>query len=150
MQTCRAIVLLVATDANVKSQAETLKYFYLLFSPDNILPLTDVVFNTEAHPFPRFQLNKLFETGWQRKPRDQLGRIIPDSQPVKETAADKAKQDEPAKKMETVLVPPGGEKPKEPETPTVLEAPGEATPPTETMPVMDPVTGKEKQKVVGS
>ncbi|KAI5358420.1 Putative glycoside hydrolase family 47, six-hairpin glycosidase-like superfamily [Septoria linicola] len=47
--------------------AETLKYFYLLFSSDDILPLTDVVFNTEAHPFPKFQLGKLFKTGWQRK-----------------------------------------------------------------------------------
>lgn len=47
--------------------AETLKYFYLLFASNDILPLTDVVFNTEAHAFPRFQLGKLFETGWQRK-----------------------------------------------------------------------------------
>nr|POE63481.1 mannosyl-oligosaccharide 1,2-alpha-mannosidase [Quercus suber] len=46
--------------------AETLKYFYLLFSPDDILPLNDVVFNTEAHPFPRFSLGKLFKTGWSR------------------------------------------------------------------------------------
>ena len=30
--------------------AETLKYFYLLFSPDNALSLTDWVLNTEAHP----------------------------------------------------------------------------------------------------
>ncbi|TPR07779.1 hypothetical protein CAN33_0015545 [Aspergillus niger] len=29
--------------------AETLKYLYLLFSPNDFLPLTDVVFNTEAH-----------------------------------------------------------------------------------------------------
>lgn len=48
-------------------QAETLKYFFLLFSEDNILPLQDVVFNTEAHPFPRFQMGKLFHTGWKRK-----------------------------------------------------------------------------------
>lgn len=48
-------------------QAETLKYFYLLFSSDDLLPLTDVVFNTEAHAFPRFQMGKLFKTGWQRK-----------------------------------------------------------------------------------
>lgn len=51
-------------------QAETLKYFYLLFSPTDLLPLTDVIFNTEAHPFPRFQLGKLFHTGWERKVRD--------------------------------------------------------------------------------
>lgn len=33
--------------------AETLKYFYLLFSDDpNLAPLDEFVFNTEAHPFP--------------------------------------------------------------------------------------------------
>lgn len=52
---------------DLSPQAETLKYFYLLFSSDDLLPLTDVVFNTEAHPFPRFQMGKLFKTGWQRK-----------------------------------------------------------------------------------
>ncbi|KXL50564.1 glycoside hydrolase family 47 protein [Acidomyces richmondensis BFW] len=50
--------------------AETLKYFYLLFSSNDILPLNEVVFNTEAHAFPRFQLGKLFKTGWERKKRD--------------------------------------------------------------------------------
>mmetsp|Transcript_29764 Transcript_29764/g.95727 ORF Transcript_29764/g.95727 Transcript_29764/m.95727 type:complete len:666 (+) Transcript_29764:196-2193(+) len=30
--------------------AETLKYFYLLFAPVELIPLTDYVFNTEAHP----------------------------------------------------------------------------------------------------
>jgi len=53
-----------------------LKYFYLLFSPDDLLPLDQVVFNTEAHPFPRFELGKLFRTGWQRKARDKDGKII--------------------------------------------------------------------------
>ncbi|KAI3343751.1 glycoside hydrolase family 47 protein [Ustulina deusta] len=33
--------------------AETLKYFYLLFSPPDIIDLDDFVFNTEAHPFLR-------------------------------------------------------------------------------------------------
>jgi len=32
--------------------AETLKYLFLLFSDDDVLPLDGVVFNTEAHPFP--------------------------------------------------------------------------------------------------
>lgn len=32
--------------------AETLKYLYLLFSSDDLLPLDKWVFNTEAHPFP--------------------------------------------------------------------------------------------------
>ncbi|KAF7524297.1 hypothetical protein G7054_g11465 [Neopestalotiopsis clavispora] len=59
--------------------AETLKYFYLLFSPDDLLPLDKVVINTEAHPFPRFEMGKLFSTGWTRKPRDETGHIIKSS-----------------------------------------------------------------------
>ncbi|GAB7347713.1 hypothetical protein MBLNU459_g5271t1 [Dothideomycetes sp. NU459] len=46
--------------------AETLKYLYLLFSPVDFLPLTDVVFNTEAHIFPRVKQKK-YRTGWERK-----------------------------------------------------------------------------------
>ncbi|KAF5360039.1 hypothetical protein D9758_007642 [Tetrapyrgos nigripes] len=34
--------------------SETLKYLYLIFSDSTVLPLTDVVFNTEAHPLPIF------------------------------------------------------------------------------------------------
>ncbi len=33
--------------------AETLKYLYLLFSPDNTVDLSKMVFNTEAHPIRR-------------------------------------------------------------------------------------------------
>jgi hypothetical protein len=47
------------------SEAETLKYLYLLFSPDDLLPLTDVVFNTEAHIFPRMGEGRI-KTGWKR------------------------------------------------------------------------------------
>ena len=32
--------------------AETLKYLFLLFSDDDVLPLDKWVLNTEAHPFP--------------------------------------------------------------------------------------------------
>lgn len=32
--------------------AETLKYLYLIFSDDDLLPLEHWIFNTEAHPFP--------------------------------------------------------------------------------------------------
>jgi mannosyl-oligosaccharide alpha-1,2-mannosidase len=48
--------------------AETLKYFYLLFSDDSFFPLDSVVFNTEAHPLPKFDISgsKVFVTGWQR------------------------------------------------------------------------------------
>ncbi|KAE9336694.1 Endoplasmic reticulum mannosyl-oligosaccharide 1,2-alpha-mannosidase [Phytophthora rubi] len=35
--------------------AETLKYLFLLFSDDEVLPLDEIVFNTEAHPFPLWQ-----------------------------------------------------------------------------------------------
>ncbi|QLG73069.1 hypothetical protein HG535_0E01530 [Zygotorulaspora mrakii] len=46
--------------------AETLKYLYLLFEDD--LDLTSIVFNTEAHPFPVFDLERLDEmhlkTNW--------------------------------------------------------------------------------------
>jgi endoplasmic reticulum Man9GlcNAc2 1,2-alpha-mannosidase len=56
--------------------AETLKYFFLLFSPNDVLPLDKVVFNTEAHPLPRFNMGKLFSTGWQRKQRNLEGKII--------------------------------------------------------------------------
>ncbi|KAF6841261.1 mannosyl-oligosaccharide -alpha-mannosidase [Colletotrichum musicola] len=56
--------------------AETLKYFYLLFSPNDLLPLDKIVLNTEAHPLPRFDMGKLFNTGWKRKPRDASGKMI--------------------------------------------------------------------------
>lgn len=32
--------------------AETLKYLYLIFSNDNLIPLDEWVLNTEAHPLP--------------------------------------------------------------------------------------------------
>ncbi|KAK4158484.1 glycoside hydrolase [Chaetomidium leptoderma] len=56
--------------------AETLKYLYLLFSPDDLLPLDKVVLNTEAHPLPRFDMGPLFSTGWTRKARDGEGKIV--------------------------------------------------------------------------
>lgn len=60
--------------------AETLKYFYLLFSPNDLLPLDKIVINTEAHPFPRFDMGQLFSTGWSRKPRDADGNMIKDEE----------------------------------------------------------------------
>ncbi|KAF2474985.1 mannosyl-oligosaccharide 1,2-alpha-mannosidase [Lindgomyces ingoldianus] len=57
--------------------AETLKYFYLLFGPNDILPLDQIVLNTEAHPFPRFDPSKKrFKTGWKRIPRDGKGGLV--------------------------------------------------------------------------
>jgi mannosyl-oligosaccharide alpha-1,2-mannosidase len=46
----------VQLDANVLQSfwlAETLKYFYLAFSPPDLISLDDYVLNTEAHPFRR-------------------------------------------------------------------------------------------------
>jgi mannosyl-oligosaccharide alpha-1,2-mannosidase len=37
--------------------AETLKYFYLLFSDPSVIPLDKYIFNTEAHPLPIFEVN---------------------------------------------------------------------------------------------
>lgn len=70
--------------------AETLKYFYLLFddSGDARWDLTNVVFNTEAHPFPRFDMDPLFKTGWARHtnwesvPKEELGEVL---EPVEES-----------------------------------------------------------------
>ncbi|KAH7914600.1 glycoside hydrolase family 47 protein [Hygrophoropsis aurantiaca] len=38
--------------------AETLKYLYLLFTDEELVPLRNWVFNTEAHPLPIFQWTK--------------------------------------------------------------------------------------------
>ena len=38
--------------------SRTLKYFYLLFSPSDLLPLDKAVFSLGAHPFPKFQPRK--------------------------------------------------------------------------------------------
>ena len=45
--------------------AETLKYLYLLFSEDDVIPLDQYVFNTEAHPFPVFE--------WTQEEREMFG-----------------------------------------------------------------------------
>lgn len=50
-----------------------------MFGPDDVLPLDKVVFNTEAHAFPRFELGKNFFTGWKRKQRDADGNLIADA-----------------------------------------------------------------------
>ncbi len=56
--------------------AETLKYFYLLFTETSELEmlgagLTTTVANTEAHFLPRFGIegSKVWKTGWERSPR---------------------------------------------------------------------------------
>ncbi|KAL4760803.1 glycoside hydrolase family 47 protein [Aspergillus foveolatus] len=56
--------------------AETLKYFYLLFSDRDFISLEENVFNTEAHPMPRFKPTGELRTGWVRSER------VPKSVPV--------------------------------------------------------------------
>jgi mannosyl-oligosaccharide alpha-1,2-mannosidase len=46
--------------------AETLKYLYLLFSPDSTLSLSEWVLNTEAHPL-RVQAPQGGKTSLRRK-----------------------------------------------------------------------------------
>ncbi|KAL9079774.1 MAG: hypothetical protein Q9157_001346 [Trypethelium eluteriae] len=53
--------------------AETLKWFYLLFGPEDVLPLDQVVFSGAAHPFPRFELGKTWGTGWKRRGKAKEG-----------------------------------------------------------------------------
>lgn len=47
--------------------SETLKYLYLIFSDDDLLPLEDWVFNTEAHPLPVIRNNCLQNEATQDK-----------------------------------------------------------------------------------
>lgn len=85
------------------------------------------MFNTEAHPFPRFQLGKLFSTGWQRKPRDESGNLLPE--PAKN-------QDGAVTVQTTAFI-----------TQVVAKdaAATPAVPQSEGTGAMDPVTGKEKE-----
>lgn len=69
-----------------------------------MLPLTEIVLNTEAHAFPRFQMSKLFETGWERKPRGADGKLIRQEPPQAAPEADKAEPAQVKDGMQTVKV----------------------------------------------
>lgn len=49
-----SILGMVSLVLKILQLAETLKYLYLIFGPDDVLPLDRIVFNTEAHPFPMY------------------------------------------------------------------------------------------------
>ena len=102
--------------------AETLKYFYLLFSPTDFLPLNSIVINTEAHIFPRFELKRGLKTGWSRKPRNKDGRIIgkEGTQGPEDEAGDKAEKGKPVAAVKRIRV-------VEPKTVTESTAETEAT-----------------------
>jgi len=75
--------------------AETLKYLYLLFddSEDELLPLNQIVFNTEAHPFPRFDPNPQFKTGWSRsRDKSSDSKVVEESDKIDENVGSKIKQ----------------------------------------------------------
>ena len=50
--------------------SRTLKFFYLLFAPRDLLPLDKVVYTAGGHVLPRFKLTRGLKTGWQRKARN--------------------------------------------------------------------------------
>ncbi|KAJ3058048.1 mannosyl-oligosaccharide alpha-1,2-mannosidase, partial [Rhizoclosmatium hyalinum] len=52
---------------------ETLKYFYLLFSDDDLLPLDQYVFNTECHPLPIFEVSEELrkKVQWMKDVKDE-------------------------------------------------------------------------------
>ncbi|KAI8853040.1 glycoside hydrolase [Chytridium lagenaria] len=61
--------------------SETLKYLYLLFSDDeNLFPLEEYVFNTEAHPLPMFEMMKRFEGGLMNVQRFRRSRLVDDDE----------------------------------------------------------------------
>jgi mannosyl-oligosaccharide alpha-1,2-mannosidase len=52
--------------------AETLKYLFLIFSDDDVMPLDQWVFNTEAHPLPVRKEATVF----QRKSITSDGKVV--------------------------------------------------------------------------
>jgi len=84
--------------------AETLKYFYLLFSPTDLLPLDSIVINTEAHIFPRFELQRGLQTGWTRRPRDKEGRMVgkESKQEDGDESKEKAQKGKPSERIRVV------------------------------------------------
>lgn len=75
--------------------AETLKYLYLLFDDENKIPLTEYVFNTEAHPFPKFRTNDHLKTGWRRKIDDSVKPQIRENPAVAAGSKPKVPQAQP-------------------------------------------------------
>ena len=98
-----------------------------------------MIFNTEAHPFPRFQLSKLLTTGWQRKPRNKDGNLLLEAKQEVETEA----QQTIATKVETLEVTEASKG-----TPVNQNAAAEQAKlqdaPAPALGGLDPITGKEK------
>lgn len=83
--------------------AETLKYLYLLFADevDSKWDLQHIVFNTEAHPLPRFSLKGTgFSTGWKRLTREEIAQEAKEKQVPAEGAEKVRKVEENIEKAE--------------------------------------------------
>ena len=56
--------------------SRTLKFFYLLFAPVDLLPLEKVVFTTSGHVFPRFKVPRNFRTAsWKQSDKGRTGTV---------------------------------------------------------------------------
>ncbi|KAG5356139.1 Mannosyl-oligosaccharide 1,2-alpha-mannosidase [Yarrowia sp. B02] len=93
--------------------SETLKYLYLLFddSKDEVLPLTEIVFNTEAHPFPKFDMEPLFTTGWTRAPVQAAPEKVGKVEKVDKEKVEKKVKKKIEKKIEEIPTEKGDFKP---------------------------------------
>ncbi|KAG0226974.1 mannosyl-oligosaccharide alpha-1,2-mannosidase [Actinomortierella wolfii] len=69
--------------------AETLKYLYLLFGPNDVVPLDKYVFNTEAHPFPIFTPTAAFLDKLRHEPSKSSPEQLLDQQKQQEQLQEK-------------------------------------------------------------
>jgi len=72
--------------------AETLKYLYLLFSDDDILPLDSWVLNTEAHPLPLLTLEPFQTPRWSDKSQLTKDGIVNASSSLSSSSASSSKK----------------------------------------------------------
>lgn len=63
-----------------------------------------MVFNTEAHAFPRFELGKLFKTGWKRKGRGSNGNVVDEPRSEPATTAEPSKVEDAPVEIRTIHV----------------------------------------------
>ena len=61
--------------------SRTLKFFYLLFAPVDLLPLDKVVFTASGHVFPRVKVPRNFRTGsWKQQDKSRIGPMAEPSE----------------------------------------------------------------------
>ena len=72
--------------------SETMKYVWLLFSEDDVLPLDEYVFNTEAHPLPVATLKRSIEAAGYTKRRMATEQATPPQTQVEEPPQEQHQQ----------------------------------------------------------